>query len=331
MIESIKITENNDFNANLEYLEDLITTPGNENIFIANSSRVDRKRIRETSDELIKTMYPDSKSEIEQKTIDILFPNKGITLQEAKKNRGWGKEFIKQQDLFYEEKRKEILELVNLYKNNKDNPEYNQEMKKKFETILILLDSVEKKESLVRDCINKIYSEINFIEDNTDQNLSNNFKEALSVWGRTRNSKNDPGANNLGYNAGLVHCFEYYLDEEKSGRYINGLGTIQDFIEISIKLKSYIQNPNPETNRSIKRSVIIEDQSGAQRRIILTNEGEMILAHKKSTDTEFKIITSIPGQTEKDVEKMITEPKEKREGKFNALVGDIKIIENKSQ
>lgn len=132
--------------------------------------------------------------------------------------------------------------------------------------------------------------------------------EALEVWGRSPNADGNHGIDNQGYNAGIVHFFEYRSRIDKNGRYKNSDTpiTIDGFINYSKELKGLLEDINPNTNSKIETSALLKDESGQIRTHILTSTKDRIVTFRKEGEIGLpKIITIIPGQNEKSFNKAV--------------------------
>lgn len=138
--------------------------------------------------------------------------------------------------------------------------------------------------------------------------------EAFSFWGTSPDSKGYRGPDGNGFNAGLIHYFEYRANAEKNGRYKNetlNFG-VDGFIEYTNRIKKEIDNASSENSR------LFEDSEGRQRMYTLSEQGDLIISFKKVKDPdkkeeepELKIITIIPGQNKKTLDKSTDNPEER--------------------
>jgi hypothetical protein len=157
---------------------------------------------------------------------------------------------------------------------------------------------------------------------------------ALEVWGRSPNSKGNFGNNNRGYNAGIIHFFEYRSDINKNGRYKYSKIpiTIEGFIEYSNKLKEVISNIDPDQNPDVKASALLRDASGQIRLFILSAERDKIVGFRRENETGLpRIVTVIPGQDEKSIAQSIHDENKgnlkKRLNQLDEHVVDVPITE----
>ncbi|GIW61729.1 MAG: hypothetical protein KatS3mg089_0581 [Patescibacteria group bacterium] len=153
----------------------------------------------------------------------------------------------------------------------------------------------------------------------------------MGVWGRSPDSSGDLGVNDQGYHAGVIHYFEYRADAEKNGRYKNTEGeiSIDGFIKFSNRLRSFIDNPNPQNNAEVKNATIIEDEQGNRRLYVLTDKGEFIVGFENAQNQEpMRVITIIPGRNDKDYANAVnTELEGKNDrNRLNKLHGARRII-----
>jgi len=132
--------------------------------------------------------------------------------------------------------------------------------------------------------------------------------DALEMWGRSPNAKSDFGVDNNGYNAGIIHFFEYRSVSEKNGRYKNSTVpiTIDGFIFYSNCYKNLLQNIDPIKNPDVVASVLLTDDLGQIRMQLITSNHEGIVAFRRADEIGApKIITIIPGQNEEVMMKSI--------------------------
>jgi len=131
------------------------------------------------------------------------------------------------------------------------------------------------------------------------------FLEATSVWANSPDSQGDVGENGLGYNAGVVHFFEYRGDAKKSSRFkvMDEPASVDGFIDYSGKLKADLEAVGSSTDG--RQEAVLQDSEGNQRVYILKPDGELVVAFQKAGDTEPKVTSVIPRQKGKDFEKTV--------------------------
>lgn len=153
---------------------------------------------------------------------------------------------------------------------------------------------------------------------------------ALDTWGQSRNSQNEAGQDGRGYNAGVVHYFEYRADKGKNGRYKfeKSKFGIQSFIDYSMRLKSLIDNPNPENNDEIAQATLIGDEQEQRRLYLLTKHRRLVLAFKSTKDDRLRVITDFPGQNETSFQNRITKEltNDPQENRFNKLGDQRRVL-----
>lgn len=155
--------------------------------------------------------------------------------------------------------------------------------------------------------------------------------DAMGVWGRSPDSSGDLGTNDQGYHAGVIHYFEYRANAEKNGRYknIEDKISIDGFIAFSNRLKSFLDNPNPQNNAEVRKGTIIGDEQGNRRLYVLTNKGEFIVGFQNAQNQEpMRVVTIIPGRSDKDYANAVSAELEGRNerNRLNRLQGKRDII-----
>jgi hypothetical protein len=147
---------------------------------------------------------------------------------------------------------------------------------------------------------------------------------ALKVWGRSPNAQGEFGGGD-GFNAGIIHFFEYRANLEKNGRYKNDQTTVtlDGFIEYSGRIKNLIEDPNPTNNPNIQKSSLIADENGQYRLFVLTKEGQLLVGFRRHGEIGLpRVITIMPGQDEKRFDKAVSdELTAARPGRLNNLEG----------
>ena len=116
--------------------------------------------------------------------------------------------------------------------------------------------------------------------------------EALNVWGRSRNIKGETGVAHTGFNAGIIHFFEYRSHHKKSKKRFKPEHTfsIEGFIVYTKQYEKLLKNPNPATNPDIKISRLLEDSKGNHRLYILAQDGDFVVGFQRAGE-EMKILS----------------------------------------
>lgn len=116
---------------------------------------------------------------------------------------------------------------------------------------------------------------------------------ALNVWGRSPDSLNNRGENGKGYNAGVIHYFEYRASKSKAGRFNNEkipFG-VEGFIQYSEWLQAILNNPSKD-NSAISELTRFTDNEGQERLIVLAHD--TLIVCFKNTGEDTRVISSIP-------------------------------------
>ncbi|OGI57206.1 hypothetical protein A3B85_01600 [Candidatus Nomurabacteria bacterium RIFCSPHIGHO2_02_FULL_37_13] len=154
--------------------------------------------------------------------------------------------------------------------------------------------------------------------------------EALNVWGRSRNVRGEYGSDQKGFNAGVVHYFEYRAHVGKNKKRFKPENTlsIESFIDYTKKYQSFLENPNPATNPQIKTTRLLEDLKGNRRLYILTKEKEFIVGFER-TGEGMKILSVFLEQNTQKLNKVADDElnsTEKSQTRFNRLEEPVKEI-----
>jgi len=123
-----------------------------------------------------------------------------------------------------------------------------------------------------------------------------NLKAAFVMWGRSPNHAGDRGVNGHGYNAGVIHYFEYRAFPDKN-THSPGEMSVDGFIAWSKHLNELVNGQKPE---EVQKNVRLEDSSGKQALYLLTKPEigrYMIISYVEKGETP-RIVTAIPGQNE---------------------------------
>ena len=121
-----------------------------------------------------------------------------------------------------------------------------------------------------------------------------NLKYAFDVWGRSPNHAGDRGITGHGYNAGVIHYFEYQAYKDKSG-HNTGSMSIDGFIDWSKRLGEIVNGKRPTEVQTIRK---LEDDSGKQAMYVLTKDRFLIISYIEKPGEAPKVVTAIPGQNE---------------------------------
>ena len=120
--------------------------------------------------------------------------------------------------------------------------------------------------------------------------------EALDTWGVSPDVKGDFGSDGKGFNAGVIHYFQYRASAEKNSRYKQSeTMDVEGFAEYSKKIKTFLENPNPASNTEVEGARVLEDENGQRRLLIVTKDKELIVAFQRAGEA-MKIISVFPGQ-----------------------------------
>jgi hypothetical protein len=132
--------------------------------------------------------------------------------------------------------------------------------------------------------------------------------DVLVNWGRSPNAVGERGSDGQGFNAGVVHYFEYRASAHRRLRYTDQeQPTIQGFIDFTHRIKEMIKNPNPNGNPGVQKSALIGDEEGQERLLLRTQEGLLIIGFKHLGESEIKIISVVARETSARFERRIEE------------------------
>lgn len=206
------------------------------------------------------------------------------------------------------------------------NEEFTIEAAKEFP---VSADELSVAERAYSESMNLHQSKIDSIrQDLATRADDSTLTDSFDVWGASPNAEGSLNDNEQGYNAGVVHFFEYRADQEKSGRFAvqDTEMSIDAFIRRSEQLDSLLQNY--ETDPEVEKYALIEDTVGQERLYVLTKK-EFIVAFKKKGE-RMRVITVLPGS--KSFDKIVqsevgnTEPASARLNKL----GSHRILAKKS-
>jgi len=154
--------------------------------------------------------------------------------------------------------------------------------------------------------------------------------EALNIWGRSRNVRGEYGPDQKGFNAGVVHYFEYRAHVGKNKKRFKPEYTfsVGGFIAHTKQYKSFLENSNPTTNSQIETARLLEDSKGNRRLYILTKEKEFIVGFERVGEG-MKILSVFLEQNTQKLNKATDDElnsTEKARTRFNRLEGVITEI-----
>jgi hypothetical protein len=124
-----------------------------------------------------------------------------------------------------------------------------------------------------------------------------NFRDALSIWGRSPNAAGEWGTDNTGFHAGVIHYFEYRRDKGKAGRYKREETPfgVDGFIAYSEPFTKLLSSSDLAQEPQVQAYTTIHDELGQERLILFTNptdptkEGDLIVAFQRASEPMFVI------------------------------------------
>jgi len=149
---------------------------------------------------------------------------------------------------------------------------------------------------------------------------------ALTSWGKAPNSAGGKGETGDGFNSGIIHYFEYRANPEKNGRYKNHPPmSVDGFIGYTDRLMRQIENP---TGDDILGARYLRDSDGQERLFLVNSRHELIIGFKRKGEDKLKIVTVIPGQDEKSLERRVKDEMApgKNNSRLNALGESIEEV-----
>ncbi len=179
----------------------------------------------------------------------------------------------------------------------------------------------------VRGRINSLREEL------TTRSMDPSLIEAFESWGQSPDVTGSFGPNDSGFNAGLVHFYQYRGNQEKNGRYRNRNQdfSLDSFISYTESIQNLIKNHDPEVNKEVVSSFVLHDKSGQKRIFVLTKNGDLIVGFCRPQEDGFKIVSVVPGRKLEDVKKSVGEEMhpEAYTGKkrLNFLQGNVELME----
>lgn len=169
----------------------------------------------------------------------------------------------------------------------------------------------------------------NLIEAVESRKDDSELIKVLAVWGRSPNHANERGSDDGGFNAGVIHFFEYRAFPDKLGHNRQDNMSLDGFINRSQAVDSLVNSP--ETVKPvISKSHTLRDETGKQARYLLTNAGELVIAYKEAGTERFKVVTVISGQNIQALDKRVNEeiknPFEQRAKRLNHLGSGVQQV-----
>jgi hypothetical protein len=154
------------------------------------------------------------------------------------------------------------------------------------------------------------------------------LNSALNAWGRSRNKKGEIGLEDRGFNAGVIHYFEYRTSIRKNRNRFKAEHelSVDGFISHTKEYQSFLNNPSPAHNPQVEIARLLEDEKGNRRLYILTKDGDFIVGFQK-TGQPMKILSVYLDQTAQKLNKTAEEalhPTERSKSRFNYLEGSVK-------
>lgn len=130
-----------------------------------------------------------------------------------------------------------------------------------------------------------------------ERRMDQDLALALSAWGKSPSPLRGNGSIDLGFNAGIVHYFEYRAVIGKAYRSgLNDAPTIQGFINYTAMLKTLLHSANPLQNTELAVAAWVADRRGTGKRkiTVLSKEGLFVVGFQQSPFRPLRIITAIP-------------------------------------
>lgn len=133
------------------------------------------------------------------------------------------------------------------------------------------------------------------------------FINALNAWLTSPDSTTDRGHDGLGYNAGLLHFFEYRGALHKRRRFhlMDEPSNVEGFMDFTERLVEELERVSDANSKH--QAVIIGDTEGNQRIYILLPgiKGEFIVAFRKADQAEPKLTAMFNRVTQQSFERMV--------------------------
>ena len=146
---------------------------------------------------------------------------------------------------------------------------------------------------------------------------------AFDAWGGCPNHAGDRGIDGQGFNAGVIHYFEYRAFQDKQGRSQEPM-TLDGFIKWSKELFDLVKHPD---SSKVQKTARMEDSSGKQALYILAKDGRFIISYFIPGKEPY-MVTVIPGQKESEMQRRVdseisTPVPEKQAKRLNYLGGGV--------
>ncbi len=155
------------------------------------------------------------------------------------------------------------------------------------------------------------------------------FAEALRTWGLSPNVKGEFGPDGKGFNAGIIHYFEYRASVEKNSRFRpEDELSAEGFINYTKNIKNFLDNPDPASNPGVQTARLLEDQNGQRRLFVLTKYHELVVAFQRPHEP-MRIISIFPGQGLDRLSKAVEDEQNqntKTKTRLNKLSGEVKEL-----
>lgn len=157
------------------------------------------------------------------------------------------------------------------------------------------------------------------------------FIEAVNMWANSPNAAGEVGEDGLGFNAGIVHFFEYRGRKGKSDRFarIPEEMSVDGFIQFSQRMYSVMQSVVEQSAIDGEvQGAVLRDSDGAERVFALTNDSQRVVGFKPvDGDTHRMTTVLIHGQSPKSLEKDIARVMDGNDkGVVNRLNGPAELI-----
>ena len=196
------------------------------------------------------------------------------------------------------------------------------------------LPKVQESRKEERDNIQRMVDSQEITHKSILQSIQNEFEnrkndldlsEALNSWGKSPNHDGDR-KDGGGYNAGVIHYFEYRAYKDKRGHNKDNM-SLDGFIERTRYLSNLV---NKQNLVGVKKTETLEDKSGKRVKYLLTDGGLMVIAYSEAGQP-FKMVTAILGQnvntvTERIKTEINTPPDIKKGKRINYLGESIRRI-----
>ena len=132
------------------------------------------------------------------------------------------------------------------------------------------------------------------------------FLRAAALWANSADSQDYKAEDGLGYNAGLIHFFEYRATREKQRRFrdLQDPVTVDGFIGFSHRLYQELVKPSqPEVNRR----AVMQDSEGNRRFYVLCPNRELIVGFQSPNEALPRMTSMINSVTDAFFDKVLAE------------------------